>query len=882
MNPEHTKKWHRAVGQMEEGCALLAGIMAGLGLWSWSAGFEDLLSFGSVFVPMAPSTALVMMVLSLAVFLVHRWPGYETVVRLAWWAAGLTAFVGLWATVRPWFGWDSPVEQWLARTTRRINHIPLGQMSPLTGVTFLAAALALGLRLLPPARLSKVRTPIAMLALVVVVTGLGVTGSYAIGRPGLLGGSAIPMALWTALAFLCLGLGLWGFAAVEPSPAANDLVARNRGLGPAQLAITSCLVVLLCLVGALHLRHTLHESVANAGDLLQAIADLKTTEVVKWRQRCLREAEFLSRASFVGQHVRDCVANPADPAARSRLRALFGLLQRGGRFAAVAFLDTNAVPHLVVPQSMVAESPFHRQWVTGAFRSNSIVMSDLHQDGFGKHIYLALAVPVMAPDEANVPLPTIRSSQPLGALLLHFDASHFLNPLIRSWPSLSSTAETVLVRREEGELIFLNEVRHRGGAAVNLRLPLSENSQSPSVRAVLGETGVVEGVDYRGVRVLAAIRAIPGTPWFIATQMDREEVFAFLYEQAWLTLALTVVLAAAAGMVVNLAGQHRKVADMRRELALAQRVEHLMKNANDAILLMDADLRIVEANDRAAETYGYAQAELRNLSLADLRAPEGRTEHDRNIAQLMATGHAVFESVYRRKDGSVFPAENSARVIDIAGVSYRLAMLRDITERKAQERELGRMNRLYHTLSEINQSIVRLQTREELFHSVCQITAEFAGFDVVWLGWLDPETQEIKPVGRAGARQAYLDTVKVYADDRPEGGGRLAPASAKDARAAFKTWPTIRARCPASKPWLFMDCVPRWPSPSGWRGGSAGRSRFVRASRTSSRRKKSPSWKRPRWTYRLRSIPCSTRASANGLRKRCRKASDGFARCLTP
>jgi len=41
----------------------------------------------------------------------------------------------------------------------------------------------------------------------------------------------------------------------------------------------------------------------------------------------------------------------------------------------------------------------------------------------------------------------------------------------------------------------------------------------------------------------------------------------------------------------------------------------------------------------------------------------------------------------------------------------------------------------------------------------------------VWIGWLDRESHEVKPVARAGDRQDYLDKIKVYADDRPEGHG---------------------------------------------------------------------------------------------------------------
>lgn len=764
-------------GQLQDGFALFSGIIAGLGLWSWLGGIPDLLAFGSAFVPMAPSTALVMMAASLAVFLLHRWPQDRNVIRFAWWAAGFTLFVGLWVTIRPWFGWGSPLEEWLSSTTRQVGHIPAGQMSPLTGGTFLAVALALLFRLLSASRFPRARGLAWAVALAVAVMGLVMAGGYAMGKPWLYGGSLIPMALWTALAFACLGFSLLGLAAVETSLEEAAGVARGRILSLAQLAVVSLLILLICLVSALHLRHSLVDDWEDASELLTAIGDLRAGEIVKWQQRRLLEAESLTRASLVGQQLQRFLENPADAAARNQAESLLALIEARDRYAAVAFFDTHSVLRLASSETFEFQSAGVRQLVADVSRSNSVALSDLHRPAGAREIHLDIACPVFVPAASlaagPATAPAGNAGAVLGVLVLRIDAGQFLFPLIQTWPTPSLTAETLLVRREGDEVLFLNELRHQRGTALNLRLPIAQHPGLPAAEAALGRTGVMEGADYRGVPVLAAVRAVPRSPWFLVAKVDRDEIYAHLYEQAWLTLALTVVLAAAVGMLVNLAGQRRKVADMHRELALAQRVEYLMESANDMIFLADEHWRLLEVNTRAIEVYGYTPAEFRDLSLADLRTEEARARYDQDIAQLLAAGHAVFETLHRRKDGSVFPVESSIRVIDIAGVSYRLAILRDITVRKAQEREIQRLNRLYHTLSEINQSIVRIQSREELFQRVCQIAAEFSGFKAVWLGWLDPETHEVRPVGCAGAEQSYLDGLEFYADDRPAGQGAV-------------------------------------------------------------------------------------------------------------
>ncbi len=83
----------------------------------------------------------------------------------------------------------------------------------------------------------------------------------------------------------------------------------------------------------------------------------------------------------------------------------------------------------------------------------------------------------------------------------------------------------------------------------------------------------------------------------------------------------------------------------------------------------------------------------------------------------------------------------------------------DVTEKKTHEREFQRLARLYAMLSQINQSIVRVKSRDELFTKVCQATTAFGGFTLVWIGWLDRETRNLRPVQCSGAASVYVETL---------------------------------------------------------------------------------------------------------------------------
>jgi two-component system, cell cycle sensor histidine kinase and response regulator CckA len=100
-----------------------------------------------------------------------------------------------------------------------------------------------------------------------------------------------------------------------------------------------------------------------------------------------------------------------------------------------------------------------------------------------------------------------------------------------------------------------------------------------------------------------------------------------------------------------------------------------------------------------------------------------------------------------------------------------LGVSRDITRMKAHEQEIERLNNLYAALSQVNQTITRVQTREELFAEIPRLLVEHGRFPMVWIGWCDPDSHRVQVVSQHGDHSGYLEDIQVYADDRPEGRG---------------------------------------------------------------------------------------------------------------
>jgi hypothetical protein len=115
----------------------------------------------------------------------------------------------------------------------------------------------------------------------------------------------------------------------------------------------------------------------------------------------------------------------------------------------------------------------------------------------------------------------------------------------------SRTAETLLIRRDGKNALFLNPLKFNQDGALNFRIPLSDQ-RIPAAKVISGQRGIVEGLDYRNVPVIADIRAIPDSPWFIVARVDKEEIYGSIWQTRWLSIFLITSLLTGAGMGIGM------------------------------------------------------------------------------------------------------------------------------------------------------------------------------------------------------------------------------------------------------------------------------------------------------------------------------------------
>ena len=120
------------------------------------------------------------------------------------------------------------------------------------------------------------------------------------------------------------------------------------------------------------------------------------------------------------------------------------------------------------------------------------------------------------------------------------------------------------------------------------------------------------------------------------------------------------------------------VASERRARALFQGIE-------DAVFVHDLEGHILDANPAASRMLGYSHAEFLRLTTGDIDDPEFAAGFEDRLHQQLTTGHLSCEGRHRAKDGRVIPVDINTATIQLEDQRAVLAVIRDITERKALE-----------------------------------------------------------------------------------------------------------------------------------------------------------------------------------------------------
>ena len=327
---------------------------------------------------------------------------------------------------------------------------------------------------------------------------------------------------------------------------------------------------------------------------LTTIADLKAAQLVAWRRERLIDATSLYHNTMIAHRIKEHLRGAEENTVRNEFHSWMEQLRDIGGYNEVMLFRPDAQLITSVSSDAGPPKPHYLGLVNKAAQTQEPILTDLHFDAVNDNIDIDLVIPVLSRENGRTSC--------IAVLLLDIDPYRYLYPLIRTWTAPSYSGETLLVRRDGNDVLYLSNLRFRPDAALRFRMPLS-SQELPAVQAALGKEGVFDGIDYRGEHVYAAIRTIPDSPWAIVTKIDRREILEPVSKRIWYVVGTCILLVLATVLALFLWWKRR------RESYLLQQY--------DAELKFNRELKLVEQSLQEANNLLEERVARRTEELSD-------------------------------------------------------------------------------------------------------------------------------------------------------------------------------------------------------------------------------------------------------------------------
>lgn len=261
----------------------------------------------------------------------------------------------------------------------------------------------------------------------------------------------------------------------------------------------------------------------------------------------------------------------------------------------------------------------------------------------------------------------------------------------------------------------------------------------------------------------------PDVPFiFVSGTLGEDVAVQFLKRGATDYLLKTNLtrLAPAVSRAFAEAAEHRA---KRRAQERVRQLAAIIEATPDLVATADHRGTFLYLNRAGRDLLGMGpEQDISRLSIPDIYPDQMRTFIvEQAIPIALHDGVWSGETSLLDRDGREIPVSQVGIVHRAAdgGIAFLSTIARDITQQKAQQARIQRLNRVYAVLSSINSTLVRVRDRQELLDESCRIAVEHGLFRLAWIGLVGATPGDVDVVACAGMEDGYLDEAGMTGKD---------------------------------------------------------------------------------------------------------------------
>jgi len=464
-------------------------------------------------------------------------------------------------------------------------------------------------------------------------------------------------------------------------------------------------------------------------EYIQTLAKIKASEIKQWFNERLSDAAYLFSNFYLIENLSKFDESPNKNDSLKITKVVESMFKNHDY---KNILIINAERKCLVCMNPKYYHNFISDSVNAARKSGKIKFSNFYIDSLSSDIDLDIYIP-------------INSGKLLYVIILKIDPYKIIFPTIQSWIVKNSSGESFLVYSEKDSVVFINSLKFNTLPPLTFKIPLTR-LDIPAVKVSLGTRGIIEGIDYRGEKVLADLRQIENTPWLLVSKIDLSEIYQPVSNRLSFILIFLFPLFAVGGVSFLYFQSRQNYKDLLKFNESTKKFEALFQKSNDPIVIIENE-KILNCNAKTEDIFKTDQSGIVSKSLLDF-SPEfqhdglsSREKFLKIIAGLNNGEPQLLEWVFKNRDDARIYCEINLSPLLIDDKKYIVGIFRDITERNKAQQALNESEERYRSLFQNNHSVMLL---------------------------IDPETGKVVDANPAAIKfygYAYNDITRLYISD---------------------------------------------------------------------------------------------------------------------
>ncbi len=423
---------------------------------------------------------------------------------------------------------------------------------------------------------------------------------------------------------------------------------------------------------------------------IQAIAEMKIQQLIQWHKDRTADVIVISQSPFFQDKIKEWIGNRNNLSLKKELIEQLSLPKKSYRYENIFISSPNGKLLLTLNDKLVKIDDATSLKIIDASENRQLTFTDLYKGTLHNKIHYDIIAPIINDQKVTI-----------AALVFRVDPKEYLYPLIKSWPTQSTTSETFIFRKDGDNILYLSELSRLKNTNLNFRIPLTKKDD-PAVQAVFGNKRIYEGKDYHGNdKILSYIAPVPGTRWYIVAQINQSEVYEELYLRALTIIIFTIglILLVSAGLILIYRTRQRNIfiGLFVKEKELRESHEEfktILYSIGDGVITTDINGRIRQMNHTAAELTGWSEKDAEGKPFEEvfnIIDDVTRSKVENPIAKVLSqkvaselTNHALLIS----KNGNEIPiADCDAPICDDLGkIEGSVLVFRDKTKEHYSEK----------------------------------------------------------------------------------------------------------------------------------------------------------------------------------------------------